>query len=78
MNFEEQNGIKPQSDVHNTPNFSKDVKAVLDVLEDCDVFEKKPKRYHPSFRDFNAVLQQCQSKHLKQWISERVKSYDLL
>ena len=76
-NFEEQNDVKPESDKHNPPSFMKDVKNVLEVLEEQNVFDQQAHRKHSSFSNFNTILQQCPSSHLKPWITTRIKTYGL-
>lgn len=73
--FEEQSSRKFASGNHNAPSLLKDVEMVVKVLEDEDVFGKEKGRKHPSFDNFNVILQQCPSKHLEKWISTKVKTY---
>lgn len=76
-NFEMQNDVKGETDVHNPPSFMKDVEIVQEVLEEVKVFDQQAQRRHPSFYNFNTVLQQCPSDHLKKWIMDRIKRYKL-
>ena len=69
--------MKPESDKHNPPSFMKDVKNVLEVLEEQNVFDQQAHRKHLSFSNFNTILQQCPSSHLKPWITTRIKTYGL-
>ena len=75
-NFEEQNEVTGESDKHNPPSFTKDVKSVLEVLQEKNVFEQAHRK-HASFSNFNTVLQQCPSSHLKPWITDKIKTYGL-
>lgn len=76
-NFEEQSEIREEAIVHHPPSFQKDVEMVQEVLKDARVFDELSGRKHSSFCNFNAVLQQCPTNHLKDWITERIKSYRL-
>jgi len=76
-NFEEQNEIKGEAVVHNPPSFQKDIEMVQEVLKDVIAFSKLSARKHSKFPNFNAVLQQCPTDHLKDWITEQIKSYRL-
>jgi len=76
-NFEEQNEIRGEATVHNPPSFQKDIEMVQEVLKDVRAFSKLSTRKHTKFPNFNAVLQQCPTDHLKDWITERIKSYRL-
>ena len=59
---------------HNPPSFIKDVKNVLEVLEELDVFKKKEHRKHLSFSNLNTILQQCPSTHLSKWVATKIKT----
>ena len=76
-NFEEQNTATGESDKHIPPSFTKDVKSVLEVLQEQNVFEQQAHRKHASFSNFNTVLQQCPSSHLKPWITDKIKTHGL-
>ena len=75
--FEEQNAVTPESDKHIPPSFTKDVKSILEVLQEQKVFEQQTHRKHASFSNFNTILQQCPSSHLKPWIKDKIKTYGL-
>ena len=76
-NFEEQNDFEGEADKHNPPNFMKDVEIMEEVLIEMEVFDVKAKRKHRSFPNFNAILQQCPSNHLKIWKQDRIKTYQM-
>ena len=42
---------------------------------EAQALDLQAKRKHQSFSDFNVILQQCPSDHLKIWIQERIKNY---
>ena len=63
--------------MHNRPSFTKDVEAILEVLKETKVFSEFSARKHSAFQNFNAILQQCPTDHLKEWITERIKTYKL-
>ena len=75
--FEQSDSLKQYSDKHSRPSSMKDINHIVDILDTERVFEIKNKRKYPSFQNLNAVLQQSPSKHLKEWISDRLKSYNL-
>jgi len=62
---------------HNAPSLLKDIEIIFKVLEDEDIFGEKPKRKHSFFNNFNVILQQCPTKHLKEWISTKLKTYKI-
>lgn len=76
-NFEEQNEIKGDALIHNTPSFKKDVDIAQEILKELKAFDQFSKRKHSAFPNLNAVLQQCPPEHLKKWITERIKVYRL-
>lgn len=76
-NFEEQSDIKREAIVHNPPSFAKDVEIVLEELREAKVFDKFSARKYSSFRNFNTVLQQCPTTHLKEWITKQINTYKL-
>ena len=75
--FEDQTGVGLASGNHNRPSLVKDVEMVVKVLEE-DIFGSTKGRKHHSFKNLNTVLQQCPLSHLKQWISSKLKTYNLL
>ena len=76
-NFEEQSEIRGEAIVHNPPSFTKDIEIVQEVLKEVQVFNKFSARKHSNFYNFNAILQQCPTNHLKDWITEQIKTYRL-
>ena len=76
-NFDDQNDIKGDAFVHSTPSRKKDIEIVQQVLKDMKVFDCYSKRKHSAFPNVNTILQQCPPKHLKTWITERIKTYRL-
>jgi len=55
----------------------KDVKIVQEVLEESKVYNQQAQRKHSSFTNLNALLQQCPSEHMKEWITNKIKMYRL-
>ena len=76
-NFEEQNLVKLESDKHAPPSFRKDVKNVLETLQEQNVFEQQAHRKRASFSNLNTILQQCPFSNLKPWIEDKLTTYGL-
>ena len=76
--FEDQNKVSPESGNHNKPSLEKDVKLIVDVLKEVDVFDIKQRRKHRSFSNIGRILQQCPSGHLKPWILSKLDAYNLI
>ena len=68
--FEEQSEIGGEAIVHDPPSFTKDIEIVQKVLKEVKIFNKFSTRKHSKFHNFNAILQQCPTNYLKDWITE--------
>ena len=68
-NFEKQtNKCKGISDKHASPSFQKDLKMILSVLQEQQVFNLKKGRQHISFKFTSGLLQQPNYPELVKWI----------
>ena len=68
-NFEKQtNECKEISDKHASPSFQKDLKMILSVLQEQQVFNSKKGRQHISFKFTSGLLQQLNYPELVKWI----------
>ena len=63
---------KAESDRYLAPSFTKDFTLLLDELTNCEVFKKKAKRRHPSFRFKHGLLEQFDKEKLLDWLTENV------
>ena len=64
----------PSSDKHSFPSFEKDLRLILNVLEDQEVFIEKSPRKHPSFNMTNKLVQQIPHTELVKWIKKTTMS----
>ena len=64
----------PSLDKHSFPSFEKDLRLILNVLEDQEVFIEKSPRKHPSFNLINKLVQQIPHTELVKWIKKTTMS----
>lgn len=72
--FEEQSSRKTASGNYNAPS---SLEMIVKVIIEEGIFGKQKGRKHRSFSNFNVILQQCPSKHLKEWILIKLKTHKL-
>ena len=65
---------KSNSDKHTSPSFEKDLKLILSVLQDQDVFRPKESRNHETFKNLKLIFDTLKYKDLLKWIKSTTKS----
>jgi hypothetical protein len=64
-NFEEQNVVNKQSGQHKVTSFTKDLRTVVKVLTDENIFKHLPGRSHQSFQNIHNLIQSIDHDTLK-------------
>lgn len=75
--FEEKCELVAESDNHNKPSHSKDIRLILELIREQQIFQEQENRKHSSFSKIKPILQQSPSKSMTTWLLNRINKYKL-